>query len=230
MNKVLMLIWFLWSYSALLLAQTTHYLSFTPRSINPSFWLCKNDGQVVSSYFNTYPTIGYGFLKSRFSFFINSWLELPYFSGDAIMDTVFIGSYSIREGIKISLEIGGGYSVPIKQWLRANVGMIMRGVIATYDVISYNGINGLQSQGSRQSVFYYGMPIFTGITMFPIKKVAGGLSVDLIWHLLYGHTYSPVVITLLERECRRVIKPYIPEIRLTLHFIILKTQGKNKEE
>ncbi len=230
MNRVLILLGVLWGYFTVLPAQTTHYLSFTPRSINPSFWLCDNDGQVISSYFNTYPTIGYGFFKNRFNFFVNSWLELPYFSGGASMDTVFIGGYYIREGIKISLEIGGGYSIPIKQWLRANVGMMMRGVIATYDVISYNGINGLQSQGSRQSVSYYGIPIFTGITMFPIKKVAAGVSVDLIWHLLYVHTYSPVVITLPERECRRVIKPYIPEIRLTLHFIILKTQGKNKEK
>ena len=212
-------------------AQTTHYLSFTPRSINPSFWLCDNDGQVVSSYFNTYPTIGYGFFKNKFNFFINSWLELPYFFGDAYMDTVFIGSYYIREGFKISLEIGGSYSIPIKQWLRANVGMMMRGVIVgIYDFILYPGISRLQSQGPSQAVSYFGIPLVTGITMFPIKQVAAGISVDLIWHLLYAHSYSPVLITVGKPECRRVIKPYIPEIRLTFHFIILKTRGKNKSK
>lgn len=198
--------------------QNSHYLSFTPRSINPSFWLC-NRLQRVNLYFNTYPTVGYGFIKPKAYFFSNFWIEVPYFRSD-VEDTTYIGNFVIREGFKISLEAGIARRKFVNDIASLHAGIMGRIVLATYDVAYINESSGVEDHIQRYSTLYLGLPFVLGTTVFPFRNKTIGLSMDLLWHVLYRYFYYKVLHI---KDCSNILKSYIPEVRFTLLVIFHKT-------
>ncbi len=216
--------------------QTVHYVSFTPRSFNPNFWLLYEDSRVaINSYFNPYPAVGYGIIKDNFNVSVNFWIEYPVFSKDVYIDAQGIGAiwvdrYEVRSGRKYFAELEGAYIINLKRWLFANLGVTMMFVKSNYvtNVYSYRYQSTVPKyMPFRQRVFYLGVPIRTGITMFPIKKLALGLSIDLLWHVIYKIYYAemvPIYYTT-QPPNRNPLKPYIPEIRLRLHVVLFRSSG-----
>ncbi len=216
--------------------QTVHYVSFTPRSFNPNFWLFYEDSRVaINAYFNPYPAVGYGFIKGNVNISANFWYEYPVFSKDRYsaaqgIGAIWLNRYEIRSGRKIFVEVEGAYIINLKKWLFANLGITMMFLMSNYvaNVSSYRYQNKVPKYlPFRQKVTYWGMPIRTGITMFPIKKLALGLSIDLLWHIIYKISYAEMVPLYYTTQPpdRDPLKPYIPEIRLRLHVVFLKTDG-----
>ncbi len=206
-------------------AQTTHYLSFTPRSINPSFWLC-DPLKTVSASFNPYPAIGYGFIKRDFKFFANVWGEFPYFGTEInLTDTTFLGTFILREGYRFLVEAGVTRSVPVKRWLRVDLGAMGRMTVATYNVVYIRDSDGSEFFRGHHAVVYYGLPLITGVTMYPIRRVPIGLSIDLLWHLIYGYSYEDVLKV---GKCEKVFRSYLPEVRFSISFAFLQTGEKNR--
>ncbi len=221
-------------------AQTLHYLHFTPRSINLPFLVNPTDSRtIISSFFEPYPAIGYGFMKEDFAFSTAAWIELPVYTTENVLSikgSRNIERYEIRSGIKILFEIEGAYTIDIKDWILFNLGLTFMSVFATYtgNIYYSSQLTGNISLDKtfRQRVLYTGLPIRTGITMFPIRKLAVGLSIDLLWHVIYKISYTETVSIYYTTAPPdpKPLKPYIPEIRFRLHVTFLKTNGHKSPE
>ncbi len=179
-------------------------------------------------------------VKGNVNISANFWFEYPVFSKDRYSNAqgigaVWVSRYEIRSSRKIFAEVEGAYIINLKQWLFANLGITMMFVKSNYvtNVYSYKYQNKVPKYlPFRQRVSYLGMPIRTGITMFPIRKLAVGLSIDLLWHIIYKISYAEMVPLYYTTQPpdRDPLKPYIPEIRLRLHVVFLKTMGKGSPE
>ncbi len=215
-------------------AQSFHYGSFTFRSLNlPLLLSDANPETIISSYFNPYPAIGYGFTKNKFKFGVNMWLEFPIYNTRGPLNFrkyEGAGKYEVRSGHKLFLEVEGAYVVPIKDWAFLNwgiTGMFVKSTLSGIVYYAYNLIGQFPPWAVfRQRLLYLGLPLRTGITIFPIKKSALGFSVDLLWHLIYKLSYVQVVSTgYYVNSNPHLLKPYLPEIRLRLHVVLFRSSG-----
>ncbi len=215
-------------------AQSFHYASFTFRSLNLPFLLSDANPEIlISSYFNPYPAIGYGFTKNQFKFGVSTWLGIPVYNSRGPLNFrkyEGAGRYEVRSGHKLLFEVEGSYVVPLKNWAFLNLGitgMFVKSTLSGIVYYAYNLIGQLPPWAVfRQRLLYMGLPFRTGITMFPIKKSALGFSVDLLWHVLYKLSYVQVVSTgYYVNSNPNPLKPYIPEIRLRLHVVFYRSGG-----
>ncbi len=212
-------------------AQTTHYFSFTPWSFNPSF-RSYDPIHAINFYFKTYPSIGYGFYKGRWNLAINFWWERPY-SGAALRTYIPGQGYLIKGKLVVknarAMYVEGevAYSKEVKYWLRVNAGISGQIYAAMYDVamILYDSTYTKRGFPEMYNVSYLGIPFRIGITVFPFKRAGIGLSLDLLWHVIYEFNYDQFPIIITGWETDKPLKPYIPEIRLRLHVVFFRSSG-----
>ncbi len=187
----------------------------------------------INIYFKAYPSIGYGFFKDKWDFAINFWWERPYYK--ASLRTYIPGQGYLTQGklvVKIAhiLHVEGeiAHNKKVKHWLKVNMGISERLYAALFDVamILYDSARTKRGFTEMYQVSYLGLPIRTGITIFPLKRASIGLSLDLLWHIIYEFDYDqfPTIVT--SWNVDKPLKPYIPEIRLRLHVIFFKTTGE----